>query len=84
MRTTAAEETTDESPRRRITTADAAITAPETAGVERASGLRDGTITPADGSPYHSDIEHVTMAYERGVALVNDGVHISGDIEGNQ
>ena len=76
-RTTAAEETTDESPRRPVTTgADAAIAALEAAGVEHAFGLQGGAIMPVYDSLYHSDIQHVTMGHEQGASHAADAYGI--------
>jgi len=79
--TTAPEETTDESPRRSVTTgADCAIAALETAGVEHMFGLQGGAIMPVYDALYYSDIEHVTMAHEQGASHAADAY---GIVSGN-
>ncbi len=80
-RTTVAENATEESPTRPVTTgADSAVAALEAAGVEHIFGLQGGAIMPVYDSLYHSDIQHVTMAHEQGASHAADAYGIvAGD-----
>lgn len=75
------EETAEESSTRPVTTeADAVIAAFAVAGIEHVFGGQGGAIIPVYDSPYHSDVQHVTMVHEQGAAHAAD---VYGIVSGN-
>ncbi|MFB6157911.1 MAG: biosynthetic-type acetolactate synthase large subunit [Haloferacaceae archaeon] len=76
-RTAVPEESTDQPPRRRVTTGAEAVTAAlERAGVEAAFGVQGGAIMPVYDALYDAEVEHVTMAHEQGAAHAADAYGI--------